>query len=82
MGLLGRLRVYGVQVLWLYLLESAVPAYLSILHPECATAESGQHWVIMACGDDDAAGFDDRLRSLLKEVPELMVERLVHFVQE
>ena len=38
--------------------------------------------MVVAGGDDDAAAADGTVRRLLDEVAELVVERLVHLVQQ
>src|SRR5215218_10123535 len=72
----------GLKVPRLDKVEGPIFANRSAFHPERPRTQSGEHWVVVARGNDDSASRDDCFRPLLEELPELVIERLVHLVEE
>jgi hypothetical protein len=71
----------GLEIARLHDVKGSVFADSSPFHPKCSRAESGEHWVVVTRCNDDSAASNNRLRALLKELPKLVIERLVHFVE-
>jgi SAM-dependent methyltransferase len=75
-------RTYGREVPRLDFLEHAVLSDRSVLQPQRAAAEAGEHRMVVPGGDDDAPGVKKGVRALLEEVPELVVERFMDLVED
>src|ERR671919_1771184 len=75
-------RLDGGDVSRLDLVKGPVSTDFSALEPDRPRAKPCEHRVIMAGGNHDAAAVEDRMCTVLQEGPELMVKRLVHFVQK
>src|SRR5260370_11419412 len=72
----------SAQIGLLHFCEIAVDDQRSLRHEERAAAEARQHWMVMACRHDDAAGGQNGLGSRLDDRAELMIESLVHLVEK